>query len=267
MFKGSVASDDMQEVVQALKSAAEPTRLRLLFLLSQAEYTVTELCAVLAQRQPRISRHLRLLTEAGFLDRFREQQCVYYRAPVSGLHRQWLRQLLSMLDPERMPHIVFLTAHDEYALQAFEENAFDYLLKPVDPARLEKTLHRLRRDRSPQNMTVLQDANHLKQIPCSGLNRVYLMKFDEIEYVSSKQSGVYVVGANGQERFTELTLRTLEEKTPLIRCHRQYLINPDRIKEIQFTDNGLAEITTTAGLSVPVSRRFLSPLKDRLGMR
>ncbi len=179
---------------------------------------------------------------------------------VSGL------ELLSMLAPERMPHIVFLTAHDEYALQAFEEHAFDYLLKPIDPARLEKTLHRLRRDRSPQNMSVLQDANQLKQIPCSGLNRVYLMKFEEIEYVSSKQSGVYVVGANGQERFTELTLRTLEEKTPLIRCHRQYLINPDRIKEIHFTDNGLAEITTAAGLSVPVSRRFLSALKDRLGI-
>jgi two-component system LytT family response regulator len=179
---------------------------------------------------------------------------------VSGL------ELLSMLAPERMPHIVFLTAHDEYALQAFEEHAFDYLLKPVDPARLEKTLHRLRRDRSPQNLSVLQDANQLKQIPCSGLNRVYLMKFEEIEYVSSKQSGVYVVGANGQERFTELTLRTLEEKTPLIRCHRQYLVNPDRIKEIHFTDNGLAEITTAAGLSVPVSRRFLSSLKDRLGI-
>jgi two-component system LytT family response regulator len=175
-------------------------------------------------------------------------------------------ELLSMLAPERMPHIVFLTAHDEYALQAFEENAFDYLLKPIDAARLEKTLHRLRRDRSPQNLSALQDANQLKQIPCSGLNRVYLMKFEEIEYVSSKQSGVYVVGANGQERFTELTLRTLEEKTPLIRCHRQYLINPDRIKEIHFTDNGLAEITTAAGLSVPVSRRFLSSLKDRLGI-
>ncbi len=179
---------------------------------------------------------------------------------VSGL------ELLSMLAPERMPHIVFLTAHDEYALKAFEENAFDYLLKPIDPARLEKTLHRLRRDRAPQNMQVLQDSNQLKQIPCSGLNRIYLMKLDEIEYVSSKQSGVYVVGGNGQERFTELTLRTLEEKTPLIRCHRQFLINPDRIKEIQFTDNGLAEITTSSGLSVPVSRRFLSSLKDRLGI-
>jgi two-component system LytT family response regulator len=179
---------------------------------------------------------------------------------ISGL------ELLSMLPPDHAPHVVFLTAHDDYAVRAFEENAFDYLLKPIDRARLEKTLHRLRRDRSPQNMQVLQDSNQLKQIPCSGLNRVYLMKLDEIEYVSSKQSGVYVVGANGQERFTELTLRTLEEKTPLIRCHRQFLVNPDRIKEIQFTDNGLAEITTVSGLSVPVSRRFLGPLKDRLGI-
>ncbi|MTJ80217.1 MAG: two-component system response regulator BtsR [Telmatospirillum sp.] len=179
---------------------------------------------------------------------------------VSGL------ELLSMLPQERMPYIVFLTAHDEYAVQAFEENAFDYLLKPIDAARLGKTLHRLRRDRLPQNLQVLQDSNQLKQIPCSGLNRVYLMRLEEIEYVSSKQSGVYVVGGNGQERFTELTLRTLEEKTPLIRCHRQFLVNPDRIKEIQFTDNGLAEITTVSGLAVPVSRRFLGPLKDRLGI-
>jgi SAM-dependent methyltransferase len=100
MFKGSVATQDVDEVVGALKSAAEPTRLRLLFLLSQAEYTVGELCSVLGQSQPRISRHLRLLSEAGFLDRFREQQCVYYRAPVSGRYVQWLRQLLSMADPE-----------------------------------------------------------------------------------------------------------------------------------------------------------------------
>jgi DNA-binding transcriptional ArsR family regulator/protein-L-isoaspartate O-methyltransferase len=100
MYKGSIASQDVDEVVQALKSAAEPTRLRLLFLLSQAEYTVGELCEVLGQSQPRISRHLRLLTEAGLLDRFREQQCVYYRAPVSRRYLEWLRQLLSMADPD-----------------------------------------------------------------------------------------------------------------------------------------------------------------------
>ncbi len=100
MFKGSVACEDMGEVVRALKSAAEPTRLRLLLLLSHGEFTVGELCSVLGQSQPRISRHLRLLTEAGFLDRFREQQCVYYRAPTAGRYLQWLRQLLSMADPD-----------------------------------------------------------------------------------------------------------------------------------------------------------------------
>jgi DNA-binding transcriptional ArsR family regulator/protein-L-isoaspartate O-methyltransferase len=100
MFKGSMASEDLEQVVRALKGAAEPTRLRLLVLLSHGELTVGELCRVLGQSQPRISRHLRLLTEAGFLDRFREQQCVYYRAPVGGRPLEWSRQLLSMVDPD-----------------------------------------------------------------------------------------------------------------------------------------------------------------------
>ncbi|MGC2460257.1 MAG: metalloregulator ArsR/SmtB family transcription factor, partial [Steroidobacteraceae bacterium] len=102
MFKGSFSSQDLAEVVRALKSAAEPTRLRLLFLLSQAEYTVGELATVLNQSEPRVSRHLRLLTEAGFLDRFREQQCVYYRAPINGRYLEWQRQLLAMADPDAL---------------------------------------------------------------------------------------------------------------------------------------------------------------------
>lgn len=100
MFKGSTASEDLPQVVRALRGVAEPTRLRLLVLLSHGEYTVGELCEVLGQSQPRISRHLRLLTEAGFLDRFREEQCVYYRVPVSGRFLSWSRLLLSMLEPD-----------------------------------------------------------------------------------------------------------------------------------------------------------------------
>jgi two-component system LytT family response regulator len=175
-------------------------------------------------------------------------------------------EMLSMLDPERMPRIVFVTAHDEYAIQAFEENAFDYLLKPIDPERLAKTLQRLRRDRGVQDVAPLAADNPLRQIPCSGQNRIYLVRLDEVEFISSTPSGVFVIGQDGAPRFTELTLRTLEERTPLMRCHRQYLVNPDRIKEIRFEDNGLAEILTTAGKAVPVSRRFLGPLKDRLGI-
>jgi SAM-dependent methyltransferase len=85
-------------MVQALKSAAEPTRLRLLALLGHGELQVGEICKVLGQSQPRVSRHLRLLTEAGFLDRFREQQCVYYRTPARVAGFGWLHQLLDQID-------------------------------------------------------------------------------------------------------------------------------------------------------------------------
>jgi len=90
--------DRLDALVAALKSAAEPTRLRLLALLSHGELAVGEICKVLGQSQPRVSRHLRLLTEAGFLDRFREHQCIYYRTPAHTTRYGWLRQLLDGMD-------------------------------------------------------------------------------------------------------------------------------------------------------------------------
>ena len=70
---------------------------------------------------------------------------------ISGL------EMVGMLDPNRMPHIVFLTAYDEYAVQAFEEHAFDYLLKPAEPKRLSKTLQRLRQRSAPQDVAALEE--------------------------------------------------------------------------------------------------------------
>jgi DNA-binding transcriptional ArsR family regulator len=90
----------VSDAVGGLKGLADPTRLRLLALLAHGEFTVGELCRVLGQSQPRVSRHLKLLTAAGFLDRFREQQCVYYRAPPAATRPEWLRQLLASLDPQ-----------------------------------------------------------------------------------------------------------------------------------------------------------------------
>lgn len=87
------------DAVAALKGLADPTRLRLLALLGHGELTVGEICRVLGQSQPRVSRHLKLLQAAGFLDRFREQQCVYYRVPAGAGRPEWLRRLLDGLDP------------------------------------------------------------------------------------------------------------------------------------------------------------------------
>lgn len=180
---------------------------------------------------------------------------------ISGL------EMVSMLDPAERPWIVFLTAFDEFAVQAFEEHAFDYLLKPVEASRLNKTLMRLRHDRHGQDVSVLPDSQQdLKCIPCSGLSRIWLLQMEEVVFVSSRLSGVYVTSQEGKEGFTELTLRTLENRTPLVRCHRQFLVNMIHLKEIRLEDNGQAELLLSGGHTVPVSRRYLKSLKETVGL-
>lgn len=86
--------------IAALRAAAEPTRLRLLALLAHGELTVGEICEIVGQSQPRISRHLKVLSDAGLLDRFREQHWVYYRAPSTGTGRETVQQLLALVSDE-----------------------------------------------------------------------------------------------------------------------------------------------------------------------
>lgn len=179
---------------------------------------------------------------------------------ISGL------EMLSMLDPEHMPHIVFLTAYEQYAIKAFEEQAFDYLLKPIESGRLNKTIQRLLNSPSKQDVTRLDSSHQLKYIPSTGHNKIYLLNPDDIYYVNSRASGVYVFNKDNCEYFTELTLKTLEDKTSLIYCHRQYLVNIKQLKEIRFDQAGHTDIILTNGASVPVSRRYLKPLKEQLGL-
>src|SRR5271170_643783 len=79
MNDGSDATASIGDLLAALRAVAEPTRLRLLVLCSHGELTVSELAQILGQSQPRVSRHLKLLCEAGLLDRFREGSWVFYR--------------------------------------------------------------------------------------------------------------------------------------------------------------------------------------------
>src|SRR5580698_672337 len=75
----------MDKLVAMLRAAGDPTRLRLLLLLRQAELTVSELIEIVGQSQPRVSRHLKLLGEAGLLERFKEGSWVFYRATDKGM--------------------------------------------------------------------------------------------------------------------------------------------------------------------------------------
>ncbi len=97
-----MAGNPLDELLNGLRAAAEPSRLRLLAICSHGEWTVSELVQVMAQSQPRISRHLKLLAEAGLLERFREGGWVFYRRAQSGDAARLARSLCRLL-PEGDP--------------------------------------------------------------------------------------------------------------------------------------------------------------------
>jgi len=84
----------------ALKAAGEETRLRILVLLAQAELTVSDLTQILRQSQPRISRHLRLLSEAGLVERFREGAWAFFRLAEGSGSAAFAREMIARLDPK-----------------------------------------------------------------------------------------------------------------------------------------------------------------------
>ena len=88
----------MEHLLAALRAVAEPTRLRLVVLCARGELTVSELTQILGQSQPRVSRHLKLLCEAGLLDRFREGSWVFYRLSQTGPANALARQLVAACD-------------------------------------------------------------------------------------------------------------------------------------------------------------------------
>src|SRR3954463_16414254 len=89
----------MDFLLTALKAAAEPTRLRLLALCAHGELTVSELTQILGQSQPRVSRHLKLMCDAGLLDRFREGTWVFYRLAQRGWGAEIAARLFDLLPP------------------------------------------------------------------------------------------------------------------------------------------------------------------------
>ena len=119
--------------IAALKAAGESTRLRILALLGQAELTVKDLTAILGQSQPRISRHLKLLAEAGLIDRHPEGAWVFYRLTDDGSARRFAGDLLALVDAgdavlvrDRERLAAVKREHAEAARRYFAENAGEW---------------------------------------------------------------------------------------------------------------------------------------------
>lgn len=143
----------MDVLLQGMRAAAEPTRLRLLALCAHAELTVTELTQILGQSQPRVSRHLKLLVEAGLLDRFREATWAFYRLSEKSACAALGRTIVDLIPPddailsldlERLEGVK--KARAEQAADYFRANAAEWRRVRtlyIDETEIERALLRL----------------------------------------------------------------------------------------------------------------------------
>jgi ubiquinone/menaquinone biosynthesis C-methylase UbiE/DNA-binding transcriptional ArsR family regulator len=153
--------DSLETLLNGLRAAAEPSRLRLLVLCSQGEWTVSELTQVLGQSQPRVSRHLKLLAEAGLLERFREGSWVFYRRAQHGPGARLARNLCRMLpedadlalDRQRLAAV--RTARQDQASHYFAAQAprWDQVRSlHLDEAKVESALLGVFGDQPPKSL-------------------------------------------------------------------------------------------------------------------
>jgi DNA-binding LytR/AlgR family response regulator len=194
------------------------------------------------------------------------------------------RSLLERADDA--PVMVFVTAYDQYAVEAFEVNAVDYLLKPVDPARLQQALARVRRrlasDRpdggEPRllNEQVEQIVKMMasrqarrEQVAVKAGERFWLVQADDIIYASLADESITIV--TGQVAGTS-NYRTLDDLQARLdpetfwRVHRSHLVNINKIKEIVpwFSRNYILRMKDAKGTEIPVSRSQTKRLREYL---
>ena len=130
----------MDILLSGLRAAAEPSRLRLLALCAHAELTVSELVQILGQSQPRVSRHLKLLCEAGLLDRFREGTWAFYRLSEKGRCAELARVLIDLI-PEDEATLALDLQRLEAVKRANSDRAAEYFRRNAEGWDKIRSLH------------------------------------------------------------------------------------------------------------------------------
>ncbi|MGT2833116.1 LytR/AlgR family response regulator transcription factor [Streptococcus halotolerans] len=167
------------------------------------------------------------------------------------------------------PLIVFATAYDNHAVEAFEVNALDYILKPFEQDRIQRTIHKAKQVLSTEVEQSEKGAEKSsRRLTVETDERIYLIPFEDIIYceVQGKETTVYTKTASHTSHTSLSAIEKLLTTDRFMKVHRSYLINQDQIKEIQPWFNQTYQITMTNGGKVPVSRSYLKAFKERLGL-
>jgi two-component system LytT family response regulator len=187
-------------------------------------------------------------------------------------------EVLQEIEPEKMPTIIFVTAYDQYALDAFNVHALDYLTKPFNQERLQTALGKARNqienfrqgDIDERLLSLLKNLRDVKEYPdrlvLKSSGRIYFVKTEDIEWIEA--AGNYVkIHANQKPHMLRETMNGIEKKLSpdkFLRIHRSSLVNIDQIKELNPLFSGDYLVTLRDETEITLSRNYHDRLKQLL---
>lgn len=172
--------------------------------------------------------------------------------------------------------LIITTAYNQYAIQAFKENAIDYLLKPVDPDDLLKAMKKVKKNRSSDQLgdsiekvfkkVLAKEIQPIPQkIPLALQDKIVMVEKDDILYCKSDGNYTHVYLKNGSNYFISKSIKNVNNDLPqaqFLRIHKSYLVNTNYIAEYIRGDGG--EVVLTTKKRIPVSRSHKSELLKAL---
>ncbi|MBN9658557.1 MAG: response regulator transcription factor [Acidobacteria bacterium] len=183
--------------------------------------------------------------------------------------------VIQELGPESMPAVVFVTAHDVYAIQAFEINAIDYLLKPVTRERFAKSLARAKDhlrarpagEASRQILSLLETiaapTRTVKRLAVRTAGKTVFVEVEDIDWFEAAENYVQL-HAGRAEHLLHVTMNNLEKSLDpelFLRIHRSIIVNVRRIKELQPVSHGEYVITLANGVRLQSGRMYSDRVK------
>jgi two-component system LytT family response regulator len=174
---------------------------------------------------------------------------------------------------ERAPHVIFTTAYDEYALKAFEVNALDYLLKPIEPKRLADAMQKLHVAETKENHTIPENFNQsilteADQVFVKDGERCWFVKLSDIRLFESVGNYAKVFFGTNKPLILK-SLNALEERLDpktFFRANRKHIVNLRMIEKIEPYFNGGLLLELKGGEKIEVSRRQTVKFKEMMSL-
>lgn len=168
--------------------------------------------------------------------------------------------------PAPAPLIVFATAFDQYAIQAFDANAIDYLLKPYDQARLQRALERVRqRLVTPAPLPAFDSGHQIRQLLITERGVTRVIRVDQVQWIETADNYVILHTATDKPLMRQTLAGLLDKLAPrFVRCHRRAAVQLEWIESVVALDKGDCELVLRGGARVPCSRQHKAAVLEKL---